>query len=170
MMVLVQFWDHLITDTFCQITIEKWSQICIRTIRNVFFLDILFFGLFPIVIPIVNLIANLDHEGHNAFDRASCRATMGPLFEQVAWLGGYDLRQSTHLKLIPSCPASRVIGLGNSGLSAPDYFCPAIIGENLEATDARCLWMECSISYIFFQLRLIHSRSINIRKGRGLST
>ena len=36
----------------------------------------------------------------------------GPLFAQVAWLRGYDLRQSTRLKLIPSCPAGRVIGLG----------------------------------------------------------
>ena len=86
---------------------------------------------------------------HNAFDRASCRATLGPLLAQVAWLRGYDLGQSTRLKLIPSCPASRVIGLGNSGLSAPDYFCPAIIGEKLEATDTRWLWMECYISYIF---------------------
>ena len=99
---------------------------------------------------------------HDAFDSARCRATLGPLFAQVALLRGYDLRQSTHLKLIPSCPAGRVIGLSNSGLSAPDYFCPAIIGEKLEATDARWLWMECSISYIFYQLRLIHSRSINI--------
>ena len=48
---------------FCQITIEKWSQICTRTITKGFFKDILFLGLFPIVIPIVNLIANLDHEG-----------------------------------------------------------------------------------------------------------
>ena len=48
---------------FCHITIEKWSQICTRTIRNGFFKDILFLGSFPIVIPIVNLIANLDHEG-----------------------------------------------------------------------------------------------------------
>ena len=106
--------------------------------------------------PCVTLI------GHDTFDRATCRATLGLLFAQVAWLRGYDVRQSTRLKLIPSCPAGRVIGLGNSGLSAPDYFCPAIIGEKLEATDARWLWMECSISYIFCQLRLIHSRSINI--------
>ena len=48
---------------FCHITIEKWSQICTRTIRNGFFKDILFLGLFPIVIPIVNSISNLDHEG-----------------------------------------------------------------------------------------------------------
>ena len=48
---------------FCHITIEKWSQICTRTIRNGFFKDILFFGSLPIVIPIVNLISNLDHEG-----------------------------------------------------------------------------------------------------------
>ena len=33
------------------------------TIRNGFFKDIVFLGSFPIVIPIVNLIANLDHEG-----------------------------------------------------------------------------------------------------------
>ena len=105
---------------------------------------------------------NFDIQGkalHDAFDRASCRATLGPLFAQVAWPRGYDLRQSTRLKLIPSCPAGRVIGLGNSGLSAPDS---AIIGEKLEATEARWLWMECSISYIFCQLRLIHSSSINI--------
>ena len=82
----------------------------------------------------------------DAFDRASCRAMLGPLFAQVAWLWGHDLGQSTCLKLIPSCPAGRVIGLGNSGLSAPDYFCPAIIGEKLEATDARWSWMECSFS------------------------
>ena len=71
----------------------------------------------------------------DAFDRASCQALLGPLFAQVAWLWGYDLRQSTRLKLISSCPAGRVIGLGNSGLSAADNFCPAIIGEKLEATD-----------------------------------
>ena len=98
----------------------------------------------------------------DAFDRATCRATLGPLFAQIAWLRGYGLRQSTRLKLIPSCPAGRVIGLGNSRLSAPVYSCPAIIGEKLEATEARWLWMACSISYIFCQLRLIHSRSINI--------
>ena len=46
----------------------------------------------------------------------------------------HDLRQSTRLKLIPSCLAGRVIGLGNSGLLAPDYFSPAIIREKLEAT------------------------------------
>ena len=45
------------------ITIEKWSQICTRTVRNVFFKDILFLGSFPIVIPIVNSISNIDHEG-----------------------------------------------------------------------------------------------------------
>ena len=84
---------------------------------------------------------------------------LGPLFAQVAWPRGYDLRQSTRLKLIPSCPAGRVIGLGNSGLSAPDS---AIIGEKVDATEARWLWMECSISYIFCHLRLIHSRSINL--------
>ena len=72
------------------------------------------------------------------------------------------------LKLIPSCPAGRVIGLGNSGLSAPDYFGPAIIGEKLEATDARWRWMECSISFIFCQLRLKHSRSINIWKKHSI--
>ena len=91
----------------------------------------------------------------------------GPLFALDAWLRGYELRQSTRLELIPSCPAGRVIGLGNSGLSAPDS---AIIGEKLEATEARWLWMECSISYIFCQLRLIHSRSINILKSTALST
>ena len=48
---------------FCHITIEKCSQICTRTIRNGFFKDILFLGLFPIVTPIINFIANLDHEG-----------------------------------------------------------------------------------------------------------
>ena len=55
---------------FCHITIEKWSQICTRTIRIVFFQRYSFFGFLsycnPIVIlfnPIVNLIANLDHEG-----------------------------------------------------------------------------------------------------------
>ena len=99
---------------------------------------------------------------HDAFDWASCQATLGLLFAQVALLRGYDLRQSTCLKLIPSCPAGRVIGLSNSGLSASDYFCPAIIGEKLEATNARWIWMEYFISYIFFQLRLINSRSINI--------
>ena len=61
---------------------------------------------------------------HDAFDHASCRATLGPLFAQIALLRGYDIRQSTCLKLIPSCPAGCVIGLDNSGLSAPDYFCP----------------------------------------------
>ena len=48
---------------FCHITIEKWSQIFTGTIRNGFLKDILFLGFFPIVIPIVNLIANLDSEG-----------------------------------------------------------------------------------------------------------
>ena len=35
---------------------------------------------------------------HDAFDHASCRATLGPLFAQIAWLRGYDIRQSTCLK------------------------------------------------------------------------
>ena len=49
---------------FCHITVEKWSRICTWTIKNVFFKDFLFFfGLFPMVIPIINLIANLDHGG-----------------------------------------------------------------------------------------------------------
>ena len=91
---------------------------------------------------------------HNAFECASSRAPLGRLFAQVAWLRGYDLRQSTRLKFIPSCPAGRVIGLGTSGLSAPDYFGPTIIREKLVATDARWLWMESSISYILCQLRL----------------
>ena len=94
---------------------------------------------------------------HDAFDRASCWATLGPLLAQVEWLKGYDLRQSTRPKLIPSCPAGRVICLGNFGLSAPDYFCPVIIAQKLEATDPRWFWMECSFYYIFCQLRLIHS-------------
>ena len=86
----------------------------------------------------------------DAFQCASFRSPLWRLFAQVAWLRGYDLRQSTRLKLIPSCPAGRVIGLGNSGLLAPDYFCPAIIGEKLEATDARWLWIEfyIFISYV----------------------
>ena len=79
---------------------------------------------------------------HDAFYRASCRATLGPLFAQVALLRGYDLRQSVRLKLISSYPAGRMIGLGNSGLSAPDYFCPAIFGEKLEATDTRWLMAD----------------------------
>ena len=48
---------------------------------------------------------------HATFDHGSCRATLGPLFAQVAWLRGYDLRQSTRLKLIPSCPAGRILPL-----------------------------------------------------------
>ena len=47
---------------FCHITVKKWSQICTSNIRNVFFKDILFLGWFPILILIVNWIANLDHE------------------------------------------------------------------------------------------------------------
>ena len=47
---------------FCHITTEKWSQICTSIIRNGFFKDILFLGSFPILILIVNLIANLDHD------------------------------------------------------------------------------------------------------------
>ena len=35
-------------------------------------------------------------------------------------------------------------------------------GEKLEATVARWLWVEFSFSSIFCQLRIIHSRSINI--------
>ena len=46
----------------CHITIEKWSQICTRTIRKCLFKDILFLGASPIVIPIVNSISNLNHE------------------------------------------------------------------------------------------------------------
>ena len=46
----------------CHITIVKWSQIYTRTIRKCLFEDILFLGAFPIVIPIVNLISNLDNE------------------------------------------------------------------------------------------------------------
>ena len=47
---------------FCHFTIEKWSQICTMTIINDFFKDIKFLALFHIVIPIVNIIANFDHE------------------------------------------------------------------------------------------------------------
>ena len=112
-------------------------------------------------IPLEDLCQNVLRE-HNAFECASFRAPLGRLFAQVAWPGGYALRQSTRLKITPSCPAGHVIGLGTFRLSAPDYFCPAIIGEKLEATDARRRWMECSMSYILCQLRLIHSRSINI--------
>ena len=78
---------------------------------------------------------------HNAFDCASCWATLGPLFAQVAWLRGSDLRQSIRLKLIPSCPAGCVIGIGNSGLLAPDYFCPAIIGEKLDGSGWNVLYL-----------------------------
>ena len=53
----------LYTRYFCHITIEKLSQICTRTIINGFFKDILFLVLFPYVIPNVNLIAKLEHEG-----------------------------------------------------------------------------------------------------------
>ena len=56
----VQFWDH---RYFCHITIENWCQIYTRTIKKCLFEDILFLGAFPIVIPIVNSISNLDHEG-----------------------------------------------------------------------------------------------------------
>ena len=48
---------------FYHITIKKWSQICTRIIRKCLFKDILFLGTFLIVIPIVNPISNLDHEG-----------------------------------------------------------------------------------------------------------
>ena len=49
---------------FCHITIAKWFQICTGTIRNSFLKDIqFFFCYFLIVIPIVNFVANLDHEG-----------------------------------------------------------------------------------------------------------
>ena len=48
---------------FCHITIKKWSLIYTRTIRKCLFKDILFLGAFPILIPIVNSISNLDHEG-----------------------------------------------------------------------------------------------------------
>ena len=47
----------------CHITIEKWSQNCTRTITNGFFKDIHFLALFPIVVPIVNIMAIFDHEG-----------------------------------------------------------------------------------------------------------
>ena len=47
----------------CHITNEKWSLICTRTNRNDFFKDIKLLASFPIVIPIVCVIANLDHEG-----------------------------------------------------------------------------------------------------------
>ena len=63
LMVLVQFWDHFKTVTFGHITTQKWSHICTRTIRKCLFEDILFFGAFPFVIPIVNSISNLNHEG-----------------------------------------------------------------------------------------------------------
>ena len=45
------------------------------------------------------------------------------------------------------------------GLFLPRRFLPL---HQLEATDARWRWTECSISYILCQLRLIHSRSISI--------
>ena len=53
----------LYENYFCHIAIEKWSQIFTRTIRNGFFKDIQFLASFSIVIPIVNIISNLDHEG-----------------------------------------------------------------------------------------------------------
>ena len=48
---------------FYHINIEMWSQIYTRTIRKCFFEDILFLCAFPIVIPIVYSISNLDNEG-----------------------------------------------------------------------------------------------------------
>ena len=49
--------------SLCHITIEKWSQIYTRIIRKCLFEEILILGTFPIAIPIVNSISNLDHEG-----------------------------------------------------------------------------------------------------------
>ena len=114
------------------------------------------------LIPLVPHSSNIFILMQDAFESASSWTPLGRPFAQVAWLRGYNLKQSTCLKLIPSSPADRVVGLGTFGLSAPDYFCPAIIGEKLEATDARWHWMECSISCILCQLRLIHSRLLNI--------
>ena len=149
---LSTFW---IPTTFRYLLDTLYFQVHIKCLQP--------FGTFGYLKPVCILwIPWTLNTSHDAFDRDSCRAMLGPLFAQVAWPRGYDLRQSTRLELIPSCPAGRVIGLGNSGLSAPDYYCPAIIREKLEATEARWLWMEFSISYIFCQLRLIHSRSINI--------
>ena len=110
----------------------------------------------------MHMVHNVHIVHHDAFECASSRAPLGWLFAQVAWPRSYGLRQSNCLKIIPYCPAGHVIDLGTSGLSAPDYFCSVIIGEKLEATDARWRWMECSISYISCQLRVIYSKSINI--------
>ena len=44
---------------------------------------------------------------HNAFEWASFRVLLRSLFRQLAWLKGYDLRQSTSTQLIPSFPADR---------------------------------------------------------------
>ena len=45
-------------------------------------------------------VAVLSHvfKIHDAFDRGNGQAKPGPLIAQVAWLRGYDLRQSTRLK------------------------------------------------------------------------
>ena len=53
----------LYNSYFCHFTIEKWSQICTRTIRNGFFQGYSVLGSFTIVIPIVNSMSNLDNEG-----------------------------------------------------------------------------------------------------------
>ena len=55
LMVLVQFWDHFLADTFVTILLKR-SQVCTGTIRNDIFKDILFLGSFLIVIPIVIII------------------------------------------------------------------------------------------------------------------
>ena len=62
LVVIVQFWDHLITDTFVTFLLKSGFRFE-QGPSEMFFKDILFWGLFPIVIPIVDLIANLDHEG-----------------------------------------------------------------------------------------------------------
>ena len=63
LMVLVQFWDYLIKYIFVKLLLKSGFRFPLGPLKMFFFKDILFMSSFPIVIPILNLIANLDHEG-----------------------------------------------------------------------------------------------------------
>ena len=62
-MVLVQFRENLITDTFVTLLLKSGLRFALGPSEMIIFKNNLFLGSFPIVIPIVNLIANLDNEG-----------------------------------------------------------------------------------------------------------
>ena len=88
--ILIDILTRHIARTFWQ---EIWGDTLTKYFDKTFWRDILT-GLQVSIIG-VGLTKPLNtslNPTHDAFDRASCKATLGSLFTQVAWLQGYDLR------------------------------------------------------------------------------